>query len=122
MTKLSLAELISPSWLTLHFRLTGNLGRTLGLQQSQQQSDAALLAQLQQHSQSATGQMQAIQAGNELASANGAQLMQIQATLSATGQMIASNAAVAADRRGLEDAARQHFAEPVPVPVTGQVW
>lgn len=95
------------------------LGRTLGLQQSQQQSDAALLAQLQQHSQSATGQMQAIQAGNELASANGAQLMQIQATLAATAQMVGSNDAVTADRRASEDAAMLRFTTPQPVPLTG---
>ena len=62
------------------------LGRTLGLQQSQQQNQAAILpATLQQHSQRAQGQMQAIQAGNELADANAAQLAQIQATLTADG-------------------------------------
>ncbi len=98
------------------------LGRTLGLQQSQQQSDAALLAQLQAHSGSATGQMQAIQAGNELASANAAQLMQIQATLTATAQMMAANDVVAADRRASEDAAMLHFAEPVQIPIAGAVW
>jgi len=112
--------------LTMYQQTIGNnvltLSRTLGLQQSQQQSDAALLAQLQQHSQSATGQMQALQAGNELASANATQLMQIQATLSATSQMVASNATVAADRQASEDAARLHFAQPVTVPITGQVW
>ena len=63
------------------------MGRTLGLQQSQQQNQAAILQALQQHSQSAQGQMQAIQAGNELAGANAAQLAQIQATLTATAQM-----------------------------------
>lgn len=98
------------------------LGRTLGLQQSQQQNAAALLAQLQAHSQSAQGQMQALQAGNELASANAAQLMQIQATLSATGQMIASNDAVTADRRASEDAAMLHASQPVNIPIAGQVW
>jgi conjugal transfer/entry exclusion protein len=36
--------------------------------------------------------MQAIQAGNELAGANAAQLVQIQATLMATAQMQAANA------------------------------
>jgi len=98
------------------------MGRTLGLQQSQQQSDAALITQLQQHAQSATGQMQAIQAGNELAGANAAQLMQIQATLAATAQMTASNDAVTADRRASEDAAMLHAAQPVSVPLAGQAW
>ena len=99
------------------------MGRTLGLQESQQQNQAAILQALQQHSQSAQGQMQAIQAGNELAGANVAQLAQIQATLTATAQMQASNAAVAADRRATEDAAMLHFATPQPVATTGyQQW
>jgi P-type conjugative transfer protein TrbJ len=99
------------------------MGRTLGLQQSQQQSQAATLQSLQQHAQSAQGQMQAIQAGNELAGANAAQLAQIQASLTATAQMQASNTAVAADRRATEDAAMLHFATPQPVATTGyQQW
>jgi P-type conjugative transfer protein TrbJ len=99
------------------------MGRTLGLQQSQQQNEAAIIQALQQHSQSAQGQMQAIQAGNELAGANAAQLAQIQATLTATAQMQASNDAVAADRRATEDAAMLHFATPQPVATTGyQQW
>jgi type IV secretion system protein TrbJ len=95
------------------------MGRTLGLQQSQQQNQAAIIQALQRHSQSAQGQMQAIQAGNELAGANAAQLAQIQATLTATAQMQASNAAVAADRQAAEDAAMLHFATPQPVATTG---
>jgi type IV secretion system protein TrbJ len=95
------------------------MGRTLGLQQSQQQNQAAIIQILQRHSQSAQGQMQAIQAGNELAGANAAQLVQIQATLTATAQMQASNATVAADRQATEDAAMLHFATPQPVATTG---
>jgi len=99
------------------------MGRTLGLQQSQQQNQAAIIQALQRHSQSAQGQMQAIQAGNELAGANAAQLAQIHATLIATAQMQASNTAVAADRRATEDAAMLHFATPQPVATTGyQRW
>jgi P-type conjugative transfer protein TrbJ len=95
------------------------MGRTLGLQQSEQQSQAAILQSLQQHAQSAQGQMQAIQAGNELAGANAAQLAQIQATLTATAQMQASNAAVTADRRATEDAAMLHFSAQQPIATAG---
>lgn len=95
------------------------MGRTLGLQESQQRDQAAIIQALQQHSQSAEGQMQAIQAGNELAGANAEQLAEIQATLTATAQMQASNAAVAADRQASEDAAMLHFATPQPVAITG---
>ena len=85
------------------------LGRTLGLQQSQQVDNASLLTTLASHSQSAQGQMQAIQAGNELAHANAVQLQEIQATLSATAQMQATGIAVGADRRAAADAAMLHF-------------
>ena len=99
------------------------MGRTLGIQQSQQQNQAAVIQALQQHAQTAQGQMQAIQAGNELAGANAVQLQQIQATLTATAQMQASNAAVSADRKATEDAAMLHFATPQPVATTGyQQW
>ncbi len=95
------------------------MGQTLGLQQSQQRNEAAILQALQQHSQSAKGQMQAIQAGNELAGANAAQLAQIQATLASTAQMQATGMAVQADRTATEDAAMAHFATPQPVPTSG---
>jgi len=99
------------------------LGRTLGLQESQQQNETSILQALQQHSQSAQGQMQAIQAGNELAGANAAQLAQIQATLVSTAQMQATGMAVQADRQASEDAAMLHFATPQLVPTTGyQSW
>ena len=95
------------------------LGRTLGLQQDQQAGNATLLTTLESHSQSAQGQMQAIQAGNELAHANAAQLQQIQATLTATAQMQATGMAVDADRRASEDAAMLHFSTPQPIQTSG---
>jgi P-type conjugative transfer protein TrbJ len=99
------------------------MGRALGLQQSQQQKEAAIIAALQQHSQSAAGQMQAIQAGNELAGANAAQLAQIQATLMTTAQMQANGMAVDADRRASEDAAMLHFnSAPVEATTGHQQW
>jgi type IV secretion system protein TrbJ len=95
------------------------LGQTLGVQQSQQQNEAAILQSLQQHSQSAQGQMQAIQAGNELAGANAAQLAQIQATLVSTAQMQATGMAVQTDRQASEDAAMLHFSTLQPVTTSG---
>ena len=95
------------------------LGRTLGVQQSQQQNEATILQALQQHSQSAQGQMQAIQAGNELAGANAAQLAQIQATLISTAQMQATGIAVQTDRQASEDAAMLHFSTLQPVTTSG---
>ena len=97
----------------------GTLGKTLGLQQNQQASDAALLASLEQHSQSAQGQMQAMQAGNELAHATAVQLQQIQATLAVTAQMRATEMAVDADRRASQDAAMMHFSRRTPIQTSG---
>jgi len=95
------------------------LGRTLELEQNQEATNANLLTTLQSHSQSAQGQMQAIQAGNELAHANAVQLQEIQATLSSTAQMQATEMAVDADRRASEDAAMLQWSTPVPVPTSG---
>ena len=95
------------------------MGKALGLQQGQEANNASLLVALQQHSQSAAGQMQAIQAGNELAHQQATQLMQIQATLMNTAQMEATQMAVDADRQAVFDAALQHFNSPPPVETTG---
>jgi type IV secretion system protein TrbJ len=116
-----------PGQITSYQQTIGNnlstMGKTLGLQQGQEASNAALLASLQQHSQSATGQMQAIQAGNELAHQQATQLLQIQATLSSTAQMQATQMAVNADRRATNDAAMQHFNSAPAVTVTpGTQW
>lgn len=95
------------------------LGRTLGLQQSQETDNAALLKTLAAQSQNAQGQMQAIQAGNELAHANAVQLQEIEATLTATAQMQATGLAVDADRRASERAAMLHFSTLQPIRTTG---
>lgn len=95
------------------------LGRTLGLQQSQETGNAALLKTLAAQSQNAQGQMQAIQAGNELAHANAVQLQEIEATLTATAQMQATGMAVNADRRASERAAMLRFSTPQPIQTSG---
>jgi type IV secretion system protein TrbJ len=85
------------------------MGKALGIQQGQEQNNAALLTALQAHSQNAQGQMQAIQAGNELAHQQATQLLQIQSTLSVTARMQATKIAADSDRAALGDAAIQHF-------------
>jgi type IV secretion system protein TrbJ len=116
-----------PGQITGYQQTIGNnlstMGKTLGLQQGQEASNVAPLASLQQHSQSAAGQMQALQAGNELAHQQATQLLQIQATLSGTAQMQATQMAVDADRKATNDAAMQHFNSAPPVATTGyQQW
>jgi type IV secretion system protein TrbJ len=87
------------------------LGKTLGVQQGQEQNNAALLQALEAHSQSAAGQMQAIQAGNELAAQNAAQFQQIEATLTTTAQTQATWISVQADRQAHQDASFLAFTQ-----------
>ena len=110
-------------WQRSYANSAGQFARTLGLQQGQQADNAALLARLQQSSQSAEGQMQAIQAGNQLAAASMGQLMQVQATISASTQYAMQRDLVAADRSALNDAAMQRFLGGPTPPLTGyQTW
>jgi P-type conjugative transfer protein TrbJ len=87
-------------------------GLSLGVQQNQLANNAAVMAAVEQHSQTAAGQMQAIQAGNELAAANGAVLNQMTQTMVGLGQVITTKDIVDADRQATEDAATQHFLNP----------
>lgn len=95
------------------------LGRTLGLQQGQAQNDALLLAQLQMHAQSASGQMQALQAGNELSAATAGELLKMQAMISASTQYAVQRDLVTADRRATEDAAMARFLGGTSPPLKG---
>jgi P-type conjugative transfer protein TrbJ len=88
---------------------SNSLGRTLGVQQGQEQNYSSLQAAINQHSQTATGQMQAIQAGNELASLTSTQLNQIQTTLTSAAQEQATRDDVQADRQALADAYTAQF-------------
>lgn len=97
------------SWQTTLGSNLNTFGRTLGLQQSQSASDVALLAAIQRHSQSAQGQMQALQAGNELASMTAQQLMQLRQTVAAQAQLQGGWIAVQAERQAAEDAALRQF-------------
>lgn len=112
-----------PGQFTMWQQTIGNnlntMGRVLGLQQNQSGSDAALLTKLQTAAGSATGQMQAIEAGNQLAGANAAQLYQMNQTLMATAQMQANQMAVDADRNASEDQAVQQFVSGPPTPLSG---
>jgi P-type conjugative transfer protein TrbJ len=96
-----------------------SFARTMGVQQGQEQNYAALQAAINLHSQTATGQMQAIQAGNELASLTSTQLNQIQTTLTAAAQEQATRDVVAADRQALADAYTTQFLAAPPAPLTG---
>lgn len=96
-----------------------SLGRTLGVQQGQEQNNTALQVAIQAHSQTAAGQMQAIQAGNELAALTNTQLQQIQTTLVATAQGQATHNAVQAERDSIADQYTAQFFSAANLPLTG---
>ena len=79
------------------------LGKLIGTQQTQQQANATLLNGLQSQSQTAVGQMQAIQVGNSIAGQEAAQLQEIEQTLQTTAQTEATQMAVSADRQAKYD-------------------
>lgn len=106
-------------WQTTFGNSADSMARTLGVQQGQEQSYTALQAAIQAHSQTAAGQMQAIQAGNESLGLMNTQLQQIQTTLVSTAQEVATRDIVAADRRASEDAVMQHFSTPQDTQTTG---
>jgi conjugal transfer/entry exclusion protein len=63
--------------------------------------------------------MQAIQAGNELAAANGAVLNQLNETMIGLGQVITTKDIVDADRQATQDAAMLQFLGGQEVPMAG---
>lgn len=90
-------------WQTTLGNSSNSLGRTLGVQQGQEQNSAALMAAIQAHSQTAAGQMQAIQAGNEMAAQEAYTLQQIQTTLTAAAQEQATLYDIQAERQAMAD-------------------
>lgn len=81
----------------------------LDQQQTQLQQDAARLQSLQSRAQGATGQMQAIQYANQLASAQTNQLLQIRALLIAEQNAVATRNQALADKEAREKAASEQL-------------
>lgn len=95
------------------------LGRTLGVQQGQEQNATALQVAIQSHSQTAAGQMQAIQAGNEMAGLTNYNLQQIHTTMIAAAEEVAIRDTIAAERDAIADAYTVQFFAPPDLPLTG---
>lgn len=86
-------------------RANADVIKSVDQQQQTLNTDAQNLQQLQSQATSATGQMQALQAANQLAAAQGNQLLQIRGMLLAQNQAAATLAQQQADRQAQEDAA-----------------
>ena len=106
-------------WQTTMGNASSSLGRTLGVQQGQEQNAAALMAAIQAHSQTAAGQMQAIQAGNEMAAQEAYTLQQIQTTLTAAAQEQATLDDIQSERQALADQYTAQFLSAPNASLTG---
>lgn len=89
--------------------------KNLDAQQSQLRNDATTLASLQQNAQSSTGQMQALQAANQLASHQAAQLIQIRSLLMAQQTAEATRVQMQLDQEAKQQAAHRAFVGGDPV-------
>lgn len=90
-------------------RSNADVIKTVGAQQATLNADANNLRRLQSQAGSADGQMKALQAANQLASAQTNQLLQIRALLTAQSQAAATLAQQQSDRQSQEDAASEVF-------------
>ena len=112
-----------PNQLVMWNQTLGNaqrsLGSVLGIQQGQQVTYAAQQAAIQNQLQTAAGQMQAIQATGALAALTNTQLNQIQSTLTAQAQMVATKMVLDQDRIAAEDAYSLNLTRYQQAPMTG---
>lgn len=92
-------------------RANADVIRSVDQQQQTLNVDAQKLQQLQSQATSATGHMQALQAANQLAAAQGNQLLQIRGMLLAQNQAAATLAQQQADRQAQEDASSTKLRE-----------
>jgi P-type conjugative transfer protein TrbJ len=106
-------------WATVTQKDTAALQAALGLQETQRINDTVLLSGIDLHSQTAMGQMQAIQAGNEFASLGVKQMQSMQQILAAQARVVQDQATVAADRQAAEDQAVSQFLSNPDLPTSG---
>ena len=92
--------------------------KTLGIGEGQRNADAASLAAAQIHSSTATGQMQALQAGNEIQAVQASQTQKLQEIAAAHMQMDANHYAIEGDRQAIRDAAMTKFLQGPQVAMT----
>ena len=95
-----------------------NMLLNINAQQQQLQSDANDVAVLQQNAQGSTGQMEALQAANQLASNQAVQLMQIRSLMIAQQTAEATRAETVVDREAQQQASSDAFIGTTPATST----
>jgi len=95
-----------------------NMLLNINAQQQQLQTDANNVATLQQNAQGSTGQMEALQAANQLASNQAVQLMQIRSLMIAQQTAEATRAETVVDREAEQQASSDAFIGTTPATST----
>jgi P-type conjugative transfer protein TrbJ len=98
-------------WSSTLGNASDKLARVLGVQQGQQLGYAELQAAAQVQSSTAAGQMQAIQAGNELTSLVSTQLNQMQTTITAWAQSETTHQLIEDDKTARMNGAETLFVQ-----------
>lgn len=96
--------------------------RGLELQQVAMKSDARQLTRLQEQAQGASGQMAALQAANQLASAETNQLLQIRGLMVAAQNAEATRLAAIADKEAIQAAGDERFRQGSFKKSSGKTW
>lgn len=96
--------------------------RAIDLQQNALQTDARQLIELQKQAESSTGQMAALQAANQLASAQTNQLLQIRGLLVAQQNAAATRALAIADKEAMQAAGDERFRAGTFHKSSGKTW
>lgn len=96
--------------------------RGVELQQNAMQADARLLITLQKQAEGATGQMAALQAANQLASAQTNQLLQIRGLMVAQQNAAATRALAIADKEAMQAAGDERFRRGTFKKSSGKTW
>jgi P-type conjugative transfer protein TrbJ len=118
---LGLADIVNKynSWSQMAGQNVTNMQLAFGMAQNQMASDAALVQSIQAQSDSAVGQMQVLQAANEMASVQVSQTMQLHQTMMSQGQALAAFMNADAARQAEADQATINFLAAPLLPMTG---
>ena len=106
-------------WGTVTSNDITHLQASIGMQETPRASDSATLAVLQQHSQNAQGQMQALQAGNEMAALGVSQMQKLQTMLAQGTQLVVDQNSIADQRQAAADSALEEFLQSPLPPTSG---
>lgn len=118
---LSVADMVNKynAWGQVAGQNITTMQQAMGLAGDQMTSDAMLLSAIQAQSDNATGQVQVLQAANEMASLTFSNIQGMHTTLMAHAQQVAAYDAAQSQRQAMQDQATIRFLSSPPAPMTG---